>query len=148
FKNSVHNAASGLLSIATVNTAFSTAIAGGARSFETTLLEAWAWLEDEGGAAVVAVADDRAPEPLDAVDDHEALSIGVALSAEGSGPRLENLRIVAEVSRHAAMSEAMRANCASPGLELAEAILSRREGPVALSPIGGPQMVADLVLGA
>ncbi len=148
FKNSVHNAASGLVSIATVNTAFSTAIAGGDRSFETTLLEAWAWLEEEGGVAVVAVADDRAPEPLDAVDDHEALAVGVALASAGTGPRLENLRVVAEAARHAEMTQALRANCAAPGLELAEAILSRRAGPVALSPIGGPQMVADLVLPA
>lgn len=148
FKNSVHNAASGLVSIGTVNTAFSTAIAGGARSFEATLIEAWSWLEDEGGAAVLAVGDDRAPEPLDALDDHDALAVGIALAVEGPGPRLERLRRVESVARHADMSAALRASCASPGLELLDAVLSRRAGPVALSPVGGPQLVADLVLPA
>ncbi len=148
FKNSVHNAASGLVSIGTANTAFSTAIAGGARSFEATLIEAWAWLEDEGGTAVVAVGDDRAPAPLDALDDHDALAVGIALSSEGHGPRLERLRRAESAARYAEMSAALRASCASPGLELLDAVLSRRAGPVALSPVGGPQLVADLVLPA
>ncbi|MBX3274937.1 MAG: beta-ketoacyl synthase chain length factor [Sandaracinaceae bacterium] len=147
FKCSVHNAASGLVSIGQGNTAFSTAIAGGARSFEATLLEAWAWLDaGEGDALLLAVADDRAPPPLDALDDHDALAVGVALTTRGAGPRLERLRVVEHAERHAAMSDALRANCASPGLELAAAIFDRREGPVALSPFGGPQWVADLVL--
>ncbi|MCB9595942.1 MAG: beta-ketoacyl synthase chain length factor [Sandaracinaceae bacterium] len=148
FKNSVHNAASGLVSIGTENTAFSTAIAGGTRSFEATLIEAWAYLEQEGGSVILAVADDRAPEPLDALDDHEALAIGIALALEGDGPRLEGLRAGEPVDRNANLSAALRASCASPGLELLDAVLARRAGPVALSPLGGPQLVADLVLPA
>jgi len=148
FKNSVHNAASGLVSIGTQNTGFSTAIAGGARSFETTLLEAWAYLEDEGGALVLAVADDKPPEPLDTLDDHGALALAFALAADGAGPTLSNLRRVETVERFADVPDALRGNCASPGLELVAAVLDGRTGPVALSPVDGPQMVADLVVGA
>lgn len=149
FKNSVHNAASGLVSIGTQNTSFSTAIAGGSRSFETTLIEAWAYLADLGGDAIVAVADDEVPEPLDALDDQDALAVGFALRA-GDGPvRLENLRVVESAERYATMTPRMRANCASPGLELLDALRNERGGPVALTPTpGAPQWVADLVFGA
>ena len=148
FKNSVHNAASGLVSIATQNTSFSTAIAGGDRSFETTLLEAWAFLEVEGGSAIVAVADDAPPPPLDALDEHGGLAVAFALRADGAGPKLAGFRTQRQdVARHASITAELRGNCASPGLELIDALICGREGPVALSPVGGPQTVADLVLG-
>jgi len=149
FKNSVHNAASGLVSIGTQNTSFSTAIAGGARSFETTLLEAWAYLADLGGDAILAVADDEVPQPLHSLDDQDALAVGFALRA-GPGPvRLESPRVVESAERYATMTPRLRANCASPGLELLDAIRAKRAGPVALTPTpGGPQWVADLAFGA
>lgn len=149
FKNSVHNAASGLLSIGTQNRGFSTAIAGGSRTFETTLIEAWVYLEDVGGVAVVAVGDDEPPEPLDTLDDHGGLALALALVAgEAEGPRLHDLRIAPEgVARHARVPEELRGNCASVGLELFDAVLSRRAGTVALSPVGGAQLVADLRVG-
>lgn len=138
FKNSVHNAASGLLSIATGNTAFSTAIAGGERSFESTLLEAWAYLHVEGGAAVLAVGDDRAPEPLDALGRHGALAVGLALSAEppSTGPRISisGLRRASEpLEAHARVPSELVTNCASAALELVEAVLARRAGTVSVA---------------
>lgn len=148
FKNSVHNAASGLVSIGTQNTAFSTAIAGGDRSFETTLLEAWAYLHDVGGDAIVAVADDEPPEPLAALDDHGGLALAFALRVDGDGPRLTNLRRlasdVAAPTRHASVPDGLRTNCAAPGLELVDAVVRGRAGLVALSPARGPQMVAEI----
>ena len=148
FKNSVHNAASGLLSIGTENRSFSTAIAGGVRTFETTLIEAWVYLSDLGGVAVMAVGDDEPPEPLDTLDDHGGLALGFALVAgEAEGPRLHDLRAVPEVTRHARVPADLRGNCASAGLELFDAVLSRRAGTVALSPPSGAQLVADLRMG-
>jgi hypothetical protein len=103
FKNSVHNAASGLVSIGTGNTAFSTAIAGGDRSFEMSLLEAWALLDDARDRAlpeadqhvILAVADDAPPSPLDRLGAHGALAVGLCLSAHPPsrpGLRLSELR--------------------------------------------------------
>ncbi len=151
FKNSVHNAASGLLSIATANTAFSTAIAGGERSFEATLIEAWAYLHVEGGAAVLAVGDDRPPEPLDRLGDHGALAVGLALSVEppSAGPRVSiaNLRRSASVlAGRARVPADLRTNCAAAALELVEAALARRAGTVSLALPGRPGMCADVAI--
>lgn len=146
FKNSVHNAASGLVSIGSQNTGFSTAIAGGARSFETTLLEAWAYLDDVGGEAILAVADDQPPEPLDTLDDHGGLALAFALRRGEEGPAvLTEVRMSEEApARHARVPEKLASNCASAALELFDALLAKRSGTVALSPPSGPQLVAEL----
>ncbi len=149
FKNSVHNAVSGLVSIATGNTAFSTAIAGGDRSFEVSLLEAWAYLAAEGGAAILAVGDDRPPEPLDQLGGHDALAVGFALALDtpSAGPRarLSNLRReVGETERHAAIPEVLRKNCGAAALELLDALLARRSGVVSLALPGQAGLCVDL----
>ena len=56
FKNSVHNAASGLCSIGQANQSFSTALAAGTRTFEASMLEALALLDERGGSVVVSIA--------------------------------------------------------------------------------------------
>lgn len=152
FKNSVHNAASGLVSIGTGNTGFSTAIAGGDRSFEVAFLEAWAYLEAEGGHVILAVADDAPPEPLDRLGAHGALAVGFCLSAEPSsrpGLRLSDLRVdpSREPAVPARVPEELRANCASAGLGLVEAFLARRAGRVSLGPVGQAGMVVDVAPG-
>lgn len=149
FKNSVHNAASGLLSIATANTAFSTAIAAGERSFEATLIEAWAYLHVEGGGAVVAVGDDRPPEPLDQLGGHGALAVGIALSVDppSAGPRVSiaNLRRApSTIEGSARVPEDLRTNCASAALELVHAVLARHPGVVSLALPGRAGMCVDL----
>lgn len=129
FKNSVHNAASGLVSIGTGNTGFSTAIAGGDRSFEVSLLEAWAWLDQRGGDVVLAVADDAPPEPLDQLDQHGALAIGLCLSAAPAARpgqvTLSNLRPLREAPPSSVPADLTR-NCASAGLALLDAFLDAR----------------------
>lgn len=67
FKTSVHNAAGGLLSIATQSKRYSTALAAGEDSFAAGLLQAWLKL-DSGEEETVAliVGDDALPHPLDA----------------------------------------------------------------------------------
>lgn len=148
FKNSVHNAVSGLVSIATGNTSFSTAIAGGDRSFEVTLIEAWTFLEAEGGAAILAVGDDRPPEPLDQLGQHDALAIGLALSIEapsGRRARLSNLRPAREaIEPHTRVPEHLARNCAAAGLELVDAVLAQRSGTVSLALPGRVGLAVDL----
>ena len=96
FKNSVHNAASGNLSIALGNRAFSTALSAGADTPAVCLLEAWAWLDAEGRDVVVAVAEEPVPPPLDALEgSYDAFGVALCLSASpGRAPRarLTNLR--------------------------------------------------------
>jgi hypothetical protein len=149
FKNSVHNAVSGLVSIAAGNTAFSTAIAGGDRSFETSLLEAWAYLEVEGGSIVLAVGDDRPPVPLDQLGGHDALALGFALSveppSEGPRARLSDLRRSAQtLEGQASVPATLAKNCAAAGLELLDAVLARRSGVVPFALPGHAGLCADL----
>jgi len=146
FKNSVHNAASGLVSIGTGNTSFSTAIAGGDRSFEVSLLEAWALLAERGGAVVVAVADDAPPEPLDQLGDYGALAVGLCLSADPPGARakLSDLRAAEAPQARAAIPDDLRGNCASAALELLDAVQSGRAGTVSVAPLGRAGMVVDV----
>lgn len=132
FKNSVHNAASGLVSIGTGNTSFSTAIAGGDRSFEVSLLEAWAWLDQAGGDVVLAVADDAPPEPLDQLDRHGALALGFCLSAGPGEVTLSNLR-PRDAAPPSQVPADLARNCASAGLALLDAVLTRRSETVSIS---------------
>lgn len=145
FKNSVHNAASGLVSIATQNTSFSTAIAGGSRSFEVTLLEAWAYLDAEGGSAIVAVADDSPPEPLDSLGSYEALAVAFALSDRPGGVAIRGLRRAeAPIEPRARIAPELAPNCAAAGLELLDAVLARRAGVVSLASPGTAGMCVDV----
>jgi hypothetical protein len=85
FKHSVHNSASGLVSIAASNKSFSTAIAGGRRSFEQGMLESLALLRSGAARSVIfAVAEDRLPRPLDRYSDHEALALAFCFDVDGA----------------------------------------------------------------
>lgn len=142
FKNSVHNAASGLGSIGQSNTSFSTALAGGARSVEAGVIEAVALAHERGGDVVVSAADDAIPEPLGALDRREALAVGLVISAEpGPAPlcRVERLVALDEVVARPstvfgrAWTESLRLNPISHALPLLEAIAERRPGIVPLA---------------
>lgn len=83
FKHSVHNAAGGILSVASRNTAFSTAVAAGYSSVQAGLMEAWSRLADPRGTdehMVVAFGDDALSAPLNACSDHEGLALAFCLS--------------------------------------------------------------------
>src|SRR5690606_26177895 len=122
---------------------------GGERSFEATLLEAWAYLHVEGGAAALAVGDDRPPAPLDALGGHGALAVGVALSKEppSAGPRASISGpppARAPLEAQAPGADERRANCASAALELVEAVLARRPGTISLALPGRAGACVDL----
>lgn len=142
FKNSVHNAGSGLGSIGQGNVSFSTALAAGARSFEAGVLEAVALVNERGGDAVVSCADDVIPAPLGALDRREGLSVGLVISAEpGPSPRARLLGLTqldAEVPLPTTafgrpLSAGQRLNPAAHALPLLEAITSATHGAVPLA---------------
>ena len=64
FHNSVHNTASGYLSIAHENQCPATSLAAGWQTAAMALLEARTLLEDRGGDVLVVVADETLPEAL------------------------------------------------------------------------------------
>jgi len=64
FHNSVHNTASGYLSIAHENRCPATSLAAGAQTAAMALLEARTLLEDRGGDVLVVVADETLPAAL------------------------------------------------------------------------------------
>jgi hypothetical protein len=80
FQASVHNTASGLISIAQANRSFSTALAAGHDTVAMTLVEAWAWLSQRPGELVLACADESAAAPLVAELPFGALAMGMLLS--------------------------------------------------------------------
>jgi 3-oxoacyl-(acyl-carrier-protein) synthase len=82
FKHSVHNAASGLVSIAASNRAFSTAIAAGERTVEQGVVEAWALLAAGTPEVVLAAGDDRLPAPLDRFGAYEGFAGAVCLTRD------------------------------------------------------------------
>lgn len=142
FKNSVHNAASGLGSIGQGNTSFSTALAAGDRSFEAGVLEAVALVSAQGGDVVVSAADDVIPAPLGALDAREALSVGVVFSAEPGDAPLARLEAIVPgddpvplpgealgrpISAHLAL------NPAAHGLPLLDALRAGRRGAIPLA---------------
>lgn len=88
FKNSVHNTAAGLFSIAAGNRGFTTAIAAGADTFPLSLLEGAALVASgEESHAVVAIADEPLPDPVSQFGEQRALAVAVVLSSDPSGSR-------------------------------------------------------------
>jgi hypothetical protein len=135
FKNSVHNAASGNLSIALGNRAFSTALSAGADTPAMCLLEAWAWLDAEGGDIAVVLAEEAVPAPLDArAGAYDPVGVALCLSVRpGPTPyaRLSNLlRRARGAPSH--RGEPMGNRCA-PMLALLDPIARRRDARVSLS---------------
>jgi 3-oxoacyl-(acyl-carrier-protein) synthase len=106
FKHSVHNAASGLVSIASGNRSFSTAIAAGERTVEQGMLEAWALLHDGTRDLILAVGDDRLPPPLDRYGRYRGFAAALCLTRE---PGERRVRAWLDAPRH---SEAARADYA------------------------------------
>jgi hypothetical protein len=83
FQTSVHNAAAGLISIATGDRAFSTSIAAGAETVAMAFLEAVGWLAAQGGEIVVVVGDEPCPPALVPEDGRfGALAAAFLLRAE------------------------------------------------------------------
>jgi len=151
FKNSVHNASSGLCSIGQGNQSFSTALAAGKRTFEASMLEAMALLEERGGSVVVSIADDVLPEPLLKLEGWEALAIGIVLSREAPAESvigtLSNLSVDEASTARATsfrgrpLSPRLLSTTSAAALPLFDALIDREAGRYALAP-GEPDALA------
>jgi hypothetical protein len=143
FKNSVHNAASGLGSIGQSNASFSTALAGGARTFEVSMIEALLYAAESETDVVVSVADDRLPEPFASLGPPSGLGVGIALRPrppEGC-PVLATITELGQAREPAPRVTTFRGHSLEPwaenptlsALPLFAAILDDQKGPVPLA---------------
>lgn len=137
FKNSVHNTAAGLFSIAANNKGFTTALAAGADTFPLSLLEAMALLKaGDAKHAVVVVADEPLPEPIEDASSHAAMAIALALSTEGPGPAL-SLPMLSSAKTGASPSqvpEPFAEHCGAAAYRLLMALRGGERGKVLLNP--------------
>lgn len=151
FMNSVHNTASGHVSISAGNTGFSTALAAGGRTFAMCLLEAWAWLEEHGGSIVVVVADEPLPEHLESLGQYDALGVAFHLAAEPlpakAMGRLSGLARRDPIESSGNIAERLAKNPSAAALPLVEAVLRKRSGLVPVE-IGGEAWSVELNLPA
>ncbi len=134
FKNSVHNTASGHVSIATGNTGFSTAVAAGRATFAMSLLESWVWLEVHGGAVIVCVADESLPTYLPAAP-YDPLGVSFHLCAEPAAAAIGRLSAIRRGVGSVSLGGIPRRWADNPcvaALPLAEAVLRKRSGTVPL----------------
>ncbi len=127
FKHSVHNSASGLVSIAAENRGFSTAIAAGRRTFEQGVLEALSLLRSSDGERVIlAVAEDELPTPLDRFGRYAPLAIGLCFAKtprEGAHGTISFPKRASEVLRPT-LPDAYAANPTAHALPLLDALAS------------------------
>lgn len=140
FKNSVHNTASGHVSIATENMAFSTALAAGSATFAMCILEAWMWLHAHPGTVIVSVADESLPEHLSSFGAYDPLGLALCLSSAPAPAK--NLGTISELKRRReglaapAIPERFAANPVAVGIALMEAVLHGRGGIIPIQ-VGG-----------
>jgi hypothetical protein len=128
FQSSVHNAAAGLLSIATGNQAFSSCLSAGDATALALLVEARAVLAESGGEVLVAMADERLPAFFGNNAGFEAASAALVLSVEPAGAlaALSELERIAE-SAPGRAAELLGPTPVAPLLDLIAAL--RSEGP-------------------
>lgn len=142
FQASVHNTASGRISLETKNRAFSTAIAAGNGTFSMALLEAQAWLSCHGGEVLVLAAEEELPPRLDPDLRYPPIGVGLHLGArqtEDSWCSISPIRSSPSGKLGLNEEQATRLaeyESAPPvwGLSLIDAILRRYDGEVVVGP--------------
>jgi hypothetical protein len=143
FHNSVHNTATGYLSIASGNNLESTALAGGPHNLEAGLLEALAGLAEDGGHAVLIYAEELLPAPFQRADADPTFAVALHLCADRppAGSSGSNLELVlrnrparsSQSSAHGVV--AMFATLATLLREVARAAAGGEAGaPIVLTP--------------
>lgn len=86
FHNSVHNTATGYLSIASGNHREATALAGGPHNLEIGVLEALTGLAQTGGDVALIFAEELLPAPFSRGDADPSFAVALYLSAQRPGP--------------------------------------------------------------
>ena len=125
FSTSVHNTASGLLSIAEGNRAFSTALVGGPETVAMALVEAATLFHAEPGPVVVAFADEPVPEVLGADLSFPPLGVSFGLSDDPDGA-LATIADLRRVAREGSTAPVVppHANPIENALPLVRAVLA------------------------
>jgi Beta-ketoacyl synthase, N-terminal domain len=141
FKNSVHNTATGVLSIATKNRSFTTALAAGDHTVPATLLEAMLVL-DAGlvSQAIAVVADVAPPEPIrSSRDDTTFESLGAAFALDRSADgALAKITLAQNVDgEELVIADAFRHNPCAPALGLLRIVETKKSGTYVLSSSSG-----------
>jgi hypothetical protein len=135
FHHSVHNTAGGLLSIATVNRAFSTTLSAGQSTVAMALLEGFALLQQRGGEVFVVIAEESPPEPF-AQEGFAPAGAALRLSAtELPGAQRVSLRRDDSALLLEPRGE-LRNNPIARSLPLVEALHLRRAGLFGLGAAG------------
>lgn len=148
FAVSVHNAASGMVSISTKNRAFTTSIAADHDTPAMAILEAFGACESFECPAVIVCGDEAAPEGL--VGSHEAFSgLAAAICVDltpGPSPLAHiELPTLSRTGRRAPdIPEALGRNPQVGLLNLVDAVLERRAGPVLLDHGKGRGFAAEV----
>jgi hypothetical protein len=145
FQASVHNTASGLISIATHNQAFSTAVAAGAETVAMALVEAMAWVKNYGAEMIVTVADEAAVPLLNGRTYPAFAAAFLLRRIEGAtdAPTLL-LGDPYRVDDAPAVNADLHDNPCLPALELARKIRTRTPGPISLTHSGEVKWRVDL----
>jgi hypothetical protein len=137
FHNSVHNTATGYLSIASGNNRESTALAGGPHNLEVGLLEALAGLAETGEDVVLLFAEELLPRPFERRDADPTFAVALHLKASSSpGESGFELRVTNRTrGSHSIGAPAAPSlpTMVAPIVELLRAVAGLREGDLAVS---------------
>jgi 3-oxoacyl-(acyl-carrier-protein) synthase len=152
FQASVHNTAGGLISIATHNQTFSTAIAAGTETVAMALIEALGWLKAHGGETIVAVADEAAIPLING--KHYPAFAAAFLLRRIDGPREDSGLLLGDPYRVDTQSDGQKDdqsddhsgsdNPCLPALALAQKARAHAVGPVSLTGAGDVKWQVDL----
>lgn len=129
FQTSVHNAASGVLSIATGNTGFTTTVSAGDELVAMALIEAMTVVESTGDETVLILMEETWPSFM-RHEEFAPLAVALALAPGGDRTagrtrgRLEDVRRVpaAESPPSYDPGEGLRGNPVSPALSIVDAL--------------------------
>jgi hypothetical protein len=138
FHNSVHNAPTGYLSIATGCRVYSPSIAAGPETTAMALLDAWMLLLQRGGDAIVALADEPVPAPLGVPGAFPVAAVAFLLRTDPGRPACARIG----APRRGAGSlppipAGLAAHPCAPAFRLASALGLGHRGAVSLGD-GGP----------
>ena len=136
FHNSVHNTATGYLSIAVGNRHGSTAIGAGGEGLASAMVEAFCSLAGAEGDVIVAVADEAIPAPFDGAGG-EPIAVGLCLRPHDApgGIVCELSRgSLAESSVDRSVPDSLRANPSASVVPLCRALVAGGRQRIPLSP--------------
>lgn len=138
FRNSVHNTATGIYSIATGSTGFATAIAASEITAAMSLLEVSALLHAGAERVLCVVGDESLPVPLDRFGRHETLAVALVCEREASPRTKAVLSHLAPCTHEPRCSrDKTSSKCAAPLAELVRVVAQAERVQVGLGETSG-----------